>query len=74
MTRRTMRCSDCGNNIPQERLDFFPDITYCVGCADKHEPIKICRIIYPHKTGGELFVAEGKQNIDRLNAEYRRSR
>jgi len=69
------RCTTCGDIIPQERLDFFPDgIDYCVKCADIHTPVRVCRVIYPHKTGGELFVAEGKQNIDKLNREYRRAR
>ena len=68
------KCEDCGDTIPQERLEFFPDARYCTKCVDSHIPPVVCRMIYPHKTGGELFVAHGVENVRRLNNEYKRSR
>jgi hypothetical protein len=69
-----MKCVDCGCNIPPERLDILPDVEYCLNCADNHiEPVK-GYMIYPHKTGGELFIARGNENIRRLKREYARAR
>lgn len=68
------KCCDCSNIIPPARLDVFPDTEYCVNCADKHTPPVRARIIYSHKTAGELFVAKGKENIRRLDREYTRAR
>lgn len=67
-------CHDCGGTIAEARLDLFPHTEWCVNCADKHTPRRVCRVIYPHKTGGELFVAEGDENIRRLDNEYKRKR
>lgn len=69
-----MKCVDCDDDIPSLRLKIKPGVTYCVKCADNHEPVVVCRMIYPHKTGGELFVASGSENIRRLNNEYKRAR
>ena len=30
------RCIDCGNEIPEGRLDARPDAARCVGCQAKH--------------------------------------
>lgn len=69
-----MNCFDCGNDISPVRMQAMPDTEYCVGCADKHtEPI-VGRMIYSHKTAGELVFARGKENVRRLNREYARSR
>jgi hypothetical protein len=67
-------CCDCGNPISPERLEFKPSVQYCVECADRHEPVSRCRVIYSHKTAGELFVARGAENVRRLDREYNRSR
>ncbi len=67
-------CLECGNQIPSARIEAMPDTDYCVNCADKHtEPI-IGRMIYNHKTAGEVVFATGKENIRRLNREYARAR
>jgi hypothetical protein len=69
-----MKCIDCGNQISESRLEFFPDTEYCVDCVDTHIPPTRCRIIFSHKTAGELFVAHGSENIRRLDREYSRGR
>jgi hypothetical protein len=68
------KCNDCGDEIPQARLDFLPDTEYCINCSDKHTFKYVARMIYPHKTGGDLFVAKSKGDAERLNREYTRAR
>ena len=69
-----MHCLDCNNETPKARIEAVPDTDYCVNCADKYtEPI-VGRMIYNHKTAGEVIFAQGKENIRRLNREYSRSR
>ena len=43
-------------------------------CADKHAQPFIARMVYNHKTAGEVFIAKGKENVRRLNREYTRAR
>lgn len=69
-----MICLDCENQIPHARLEAMPDADYCVNCADKHAAPVVARMIYSHKTAGELFIAKGKENVRRLNREYSRAR
>ena len=69
-----MNCFDCGNEISVARLNAVPDTEYCVGCADKNAPPFVARMIYSHKTAGEVFIAKGKENVRRLNNEYARAR
>ena len=69
-----MNCHDCNTTIPQARLDAAPGTRYCVRCAPAHTPRVLGRMIWPHKTGGELIVAVGDENIRRLNREYARAR
>ena len=69
-----MNCLDCGNKIPPARLQVVPDAEYCVNCADKHAAPIVARMIYSHKTAGEVFIARGKENVRRLNNEYARAR
>tara|TARA_R110001583_G_scaffold24366_1_gene88947 strand:+ start:1454 stop:1663 length:210 start_codon:yes stop_codon:yes gene_type:complete len=69
-----MNCFDCGNEIPEARLDAVPDTDYCVNCADRHAPPMVARMVYNHKTAGEVFIAKGKENVRRLNREYERAR
>ena len=69
-----MKCFDCGSEIPEARLQAVPDTDYCVKCADKHTEPVVGRMIYNHKTAGEVIIARGKENIRRLNREYARSR
>ena len=69
-----MNCFDCGERIPPARLQAVPDAEHCVKCVDKHtEPI-VGRMIYNHKTAGEVIFARGKENVRRLNREYARAR
>ncbi len=69
-----MKCFDCQMEIPEARLQALPDTEYCVHCADNYTPTTVGRMIYSHKTAGELIIARGKENIRRLNREYTRSR
>lgn len=69
-----MNCHDCGNLIPPARMEAMPNTDYCVKCADKHTEPVVGRMIYNHKTAGEVFIARGKENIRRLEREYARAR
>ncbi len=69
-----MRCKDCQAEIPPARLDAVPGTEYCVRCVRDHTPRVMGRMIWPHKTGGELIIAIGDENIRRLNREYERAR
>ncbi len=69
-----MHCLDCGTQITEARMQAMPDTDYCVQCADKHTEPVVGRMIYSHKTAGELVFAKGKENIRRLNREYARAR
>ena len=69
-----MNCLDCENPISPARLEAMPDTNYCVKCADNHAAPVVARMIYSHKTAGELFIATGKENVRRLNREYSRAR
>ena len=69
-----MNCFDCGDVIPEARLEAVPDTEYCVNCSDNHTERVVGRMIYNHKTAGEVIIAKGKENIRRLNREYARAR
>ena len=68
------KCFECGNDIPDARLEFVPDTEYCVNCADKHTFKSVARIIYSHKADCELFIARTNEDARRLNREYSRAR
>jgi Prokaryotic dksA/traR C4-type zinc finger len=34
----TMKCIDCGAEIPKERLELLPYTPYCVKCSERHPP------------------------------------
>lgn len=55
-------------------MEAMPDTDYCVGCADKNAPPMVARMIFNHKTAGEVFIAKGKENVRILNREYTRGR
>lgn len=69
-----MNCASCGIQIPPARLEFCPNTEYCVDCVDKHSTPVVARVIYSHKCDCELFIAEGKENVRRLNREWSRAR
>jgi hypothetical protein len=69
-----MICENCGSEIPMIRLDVCPGTTYCVNCVDKHAKPFIARMIYGHKTAGDVIIAKGSENVRRLNREYTRAR
>lgn len=69
-----MKCYDCGAIIPPERIEVMPDTRFCVKCVDKHIPPVVARMIYAHKTAGDIVIARGKENIRLLDRGYARSR
>ncbi|MGA0866118.1 MAG: TraR/DksA C4-type zinc finger protein [Candidatus Nanopelagicaceae bacterium] len=67
-------CKDCGGSIHPARLEVLPDTIFCVSCADKNAEPFVARMIYSHKTAGEVFFAKGGENVRRLEREYWRGR
>jgi Prokaryotic dksA/traR C4-type zinc finger len=58
-----MNCVHCNKPIPQERLDAIPDATTCVSClkATGDVPRKKGRLVFDHKTGGQIEVLSPNQ-------------
>lgn len=67
-------CKDCGQQIAPARLEFLPDTEFCINCSDSHTFKYVVRQIFPHKTGGDLFVARTKEGARRLEREAVRGR
>lgn len=67
-------CVHCSCVIPSERIEVLPDTTSCVSCSRKNPPTMIARMIYNHKTAGEVIIAKGNENVRRLHREYVRAR
>jgi hypothetical protein len=67
-------CQDCGQPISPARLELLPDTEYCVKCSDAHTFKYVAHMIYPHKTGGDLFVARTQEGARRLTREAIRGR
>jgi len=67
-------CVHCSGEIPPERLEVLPDTCSCVSCSEKNPPKFIARMIYNHKTAGEVIIAKGSENVRRLRREYERAR
>lgn len=67
-------CVHCSCEIPEVRLEILPDTTSCVSCSEKNPPKMVARMIYNHKTAGEVIVAKGSENVRRLQREYARAR
>lgn len=66
-------CQDCGNPIHPLRIEAGYT-EYCVKCSDAHTFKYVAHMIYPHKTGGDLFVARTKEGARRLQREAIRGR
>ncbi len=58
-----MNCAKCHQPIPPERLAAVPDATLCVSClrAGGDVPQKRGRMVFDHKTGGQLEVLSPEQ-------------
>jgi hypothetical protein len=69
-----MQCSKCQGTIDPVRLEILPDTTLCVDCSRLQPGILVCRMLYSHKTGGELVVARDPEAARLLDREYKRSR
>jgi len=67
-------CVHCSIEIPSARLEVLPDATSCVSCSQKNPPKVVARMIYNHKTAGEVIIAKGGENVRRLEREYWRAR
>ncbi len=63
-----MGCMRCGKEIPPERLEALPTATMCVPCvvADGDVPTVKGRMVYDHKTAGEVQILPAKL-YERLN-------
>tara|TARA_Y100001972_G_scaffold5547_1_gene5948 strand:- start:711 stop:839 length:129 start_codon:yes stop_codon:yes gene_type:complete len=42
--------------------------------VDKNSKPVVARMIFNHKTAGEVFIAKGKENVRILEREYTRGR
>lgn len=69
-----MHCSRCNQVIDPLRLEILPDTTLCVDCSRLQPGTLVCRMLYSHKTGGELVVARNPEAARLLDREYKRSR
>ena len=72
-------CKNCGNPIPQARLEVFPNAVQCVPCKEKHgdEPGKVGYPVYSpefhtdpssatlHFTSAEELDAAGDEKFSR---------
>ena len=67
-------CGHCGGSISAARISIMPDTSSCVSCADKHAAPALARMIYSHKTAGEVIITSGAENCRRLQREYQRAR
>jgi hypothetical protein len=70
-----MKCVKCDNEIPQGRLDIFPDTWYCSGCTAEEPYYGIN--VFDHKTGGRLVyvrreAAQAVETLQRFNKRARR--
>ena len=57
-----MECSNCNNQIDEERLELLPRTKICSECAQQipFTPMKGA-MIFDHKTGGQLQVMGDKE-------------
>ncbi len=64
----------CGQEIPAERLEVFPDATACAGCSTVGKNKVFME--YGHKTAGALVIVDwaDKESIRKANRAFRRSR
>lgn len=69
-----MNCEHCSSPIAPERLEVLPNTRQCRDCAENNPAPFLARMLYSHKTAGELFVARNPEDIRRLEREYRRAR
>ena len=69
-------CVICGSSIPEARLEAIPNCVTCIKCSDSVTPNYVGFMIYPHKTGGEIFMTtdNNEENVRRLKREFDRSR
>lgn len=71
-----MKCLNCGNEIPVERLEAVPDTKYCVKCTDIYAPKPKAFMVYGHKTAPELIIIDSRnreaiRQADRANNRSR---
>lgn len=68
------QCESCGQDISAARLEFVPDTQHCVDCIDANSEPRLARMLFIHKTAGEVVITSGAENCRRLTREYKRSR
>lgn len=74
-----INCNCCNKPIPNLRIDAWFSIygnapEYCADCADSYTEQTRAFMDYAHKTGGELVVARGHENIRRASRIFNRER
>jgi len=72
-----MFCTECGKEIPKERMEALPTTTKCVKCSDVKPYFGL--VDYPHKTGSYVVIIDpnengAKENIRRAKRIYTRAR
>jgi hypothetical protein len=67
-------CVHCSAEIPFSRIEVLPETVSCVSCSEKNPPKMVARMIYSHKTAGDVVIAKGSENVRRLEREYARAR
>lgn len=51
-----MNCEGCRQPIPEARLQAVPEATHCVRCQAQKDVRVKARVVYDHKTAGEIEV------------------
>jgi hypothetical protein len=69
-----MECLNCGQPIPEERLEALPNVKFCVRCVDQYGPKKVGFMVYSHKTAPELVVIDGRDSEALRQAERANNR
>lgn len=62
-------CQACGTAIPWERLQAVPGACHCVKCQGRRDVPVVGRMVYGHKTGGELEILSPQAATKMRDAE-----
>lgn len=63
-------CSFCGQLMPAERLEV--GLTKCKNCTDQTIPLAFQ--VFPHKTGSDVILVKGKENLRQAFNAHKRQR
>lgn len=59
-----MNCLVCNSQIPQERLDIFPNCSTCANCSNVTRTIGL--MDYAHKTAPQLVILPNNPEQQRI--------